>query len=83
MTFQEQLERLRGEGTPLPLLPGQAVAQAVRLRARGMTYPGIAAVMEMYHGAVANPGTWRERCRNAGAAPKHHTNGLRLPPARR
>jgi hypothetical protein len=56
----------------LPLLSGQATAQALRLRTLGLSYTSIARVMDTYHGWRMSEAGWRKRCRDAGAVPKHH-----------
>lgn len=79
MTFQEQLNLMRAGGVPLPLMPGQATAQAVRLRAEGMPYTSIAIVMGTYHGTRLTSQGWYRRCRENGSPPKLN----QLPPQRR
>lgn len=84
MTFQEQMILLRAGEAPLPLLSGQATAQALRLRGDGLTYTSISRVMATYHGWRLTGDAWRIRCRSAGAPGKHHANGsLRVAPTKR
>jgi hypothetical protein len=79
--LQDHLARMRA-GTPvIPLLPGQAVAQATRLRLAGLTYRDIAKVMALYHGQHKAGEAWRRHIRAQGVPAKHYTNGnLRVPP---
>lgn len=79
MTFQEKLNLLRAGGVPLPLMPGQATAQALRLRSKGLSYSSIAVVMDVYHGSDLAEGSWRRRCRENGAPVKRN----QIPPHQR
>lgn len=82
--LQDHLARLRAGEPVLPLLPGQALAQAKRLRAAGLTYQDIAKVMDIYHGHRKHWNVWRERLRRQGVPPKHYANGVRrIPPHRK
>ena len=84
MTFQEQINLLRAGEVPMPLLTGQATAQAVRLRQSGLSYTSIAVVMATYHGWRLSGAGWRVRCRAAGVPGKPLSNGtMRLPPQRK
>lgn len=83
MTFQEQINLLRAGGVPMPLTSGQATAQAVRLRSKGIPYTSIAVVMAAYHGYWITAAAWQRRCRDAGSAPKHNSTGPRVPPRKR
>jgi hypothetical protein len=70
--LHEKLQGLRnGRPAPLPLLDGQATAQAVRLRSRGMSYTDIAITMATYHHVFISPAGWRSRCRQAGEPPRY------------
>lgn len=80
----QSLALMRAHQAPLPLLGGQAVAQAMRLRRRGLTYGSIAIVMGTYHGVYKSEDTWRQALRSRGVPAKHHPNGsLRVPPQMR
>jgi hypothetical protein len=79
--LQQSLALMRAHQAPLPLLNGQATAQAMRLRQRGLTYQTIAVVMGTYHGVYKSETAWRSALRSKGAPPRHHNNGsLRVPP---
>jgi hypothetical protein len=67
--LQEHVHQLRCGQPPLPLTDGQAVAQAMRLRFRGVSYPQIAVVMGMYHGHWFSSTRWRHACRARGVPP--------------
>jgi hypothetical protein len=75
MTFQDQLNLLRAGDVPIPLMSGQATAQAVRLRATGLSYGSISMVMATYHGWRLSGAAWHKRCREAGSPPKHYADG--------
>lgn len=84
MTLQEQLDHLRTQGAPLPLIGMQGITQAMILRQKGLPYSAIAKVMNVYHGSTRSEHYWRRVLRERGAAPKVHGNGApRKPPHER
>jgi hypothetical protein len=83
VTLQEQLDLLKQQNVPLPLVGTQEIAQAMRLRRAGVTYGGIAKVMRVYHGSTRSDDAWRLTLRRQGASPRHYAKGLRVPPQNR
>lgn len=81
--LQDHLARLRGGEPIVPLLPGQAVYQAKRLREAGLTYGAVAQVMALYHGAVKTEAGWQSQLRRMGVPPKHYASRLRTTPRQR
>jgi len=67
--LQSRVDALRSGRAPLPMTDGQAAWQALRLRAKGMTYSQIGVVMSLYHGHWFEDHHWRRVCRQLGAAP--------------
>lgn len=65
-------------GAPIPLGAERLAEQAVKLRAGGLTYTGIALVMREYHGAVHSAEWWARECRARGSAPKYHGSHAHL-----
>lgn len=83
MNFQDQINLLRAGEPPLPLMQGQATAQALRLRSQGLSYNTVAAVMATYHGYRLTGYAWRARCRRAGESPTPLLDGTARPAPRR
>lgn len=73
------LDMLRHGQPPIPLLNGQANAQALRLHAAGCTYGEISKIMGTYHGVWLGYDGWRNRLRRAGAPPRMR-QGKPIPP---
>lgn len=52
---------------PLPLGYVTAIAKACEWRAKGLSWPALALVMEEYHGWTRTAAWWRDKCQAAGA----------------
>lgn len=73
--LQDHLARMRAGEPWAPLEGGRAIAQAKRLRMRGLSYSAVAEVMAMYHDVAKNPSAWRHQLRAMGVPPKHYSHG--------
>jgi hypothetical protein len=74
--LQEHLNRLRTGWPLVTLTHGQAVAQAKRLRIRGMSYSGISHAMAAYHGYYLSAGAWQRRLRRLGIPASKGPNAM-------